>query len=151
MDERLVTLARFEWLMQANLARCRLAACGIEAFMPDQYTASLCWHYAKALGGIRLQVSSEDAEDARAILEEIPEPNGEPILTDHEQAADRALRAAVFGVVLAPLELYALWLLLPVFRWEGPLGARERRNIVAAAVLIALPFLPALLAFAARR
>lgn len=109
------------------------------------------WHYAKALGGVRLQVSSADVEDARAILDEDPQPESEPILTDHERAAERALRAAVFGILVSPLELYGLWLLLPAFGWSGSMSARECRNIVLAAILIAIPFLAWLCAFGLRR
>jgi len=138
MDEHLVTLARFDWALQADLARCRLAASGIEAFLPDEYTTSLCWHYARALGGIRLQVNQEDADDADAILEDSSQPPGEPILTAHEQVTDRALRSAVFGTILFPLGLYALYLLLPVFGWRSPLGPTERRDTVAALILIGL-------------
>jgi Putative prokaryotic signal transducing protein len=145
MDDDLVTLARFDWLAHANLARCRLAAGGIEAFLFDEYTISLCWHWGSALGGVRLQVSRQDVEDARAILEEAEQPSGEPILTDHEQVTERALRAAVFGTVQSIFYLWACWLLLPVLGWRDPLGVTERRNIVAAMILIGLMFVfPAL-------
>lgn len=79
MDEQLVTLGCFNWLVQADLAL--------------------------GLGGIRLQVSPDDVEDARAVLQEEPQPSEEPILT---------------------------------FGWAGTLGARERRNIVSALMLIVL-------------
>lgn len=119
--------------------------------LQDEYTISLYWHYAKALGGIRLQVSAEDVEDARAVLNEDAQSDVEAIPPSHERATERALRASVFGILLSPLELYALWLLLPVFGWSGRMSARERRNIVLAAVLIGLPFLASLLAFALKR
>ena len=53
MDEVFVTVARFDWLTQAELAQCRLEACGIDAFLPDEFTASLCWHYGKAGSGYK--------------------------------------------------------------------------------------------------
>ena len=58
----------------------------------------------------------------RAVLEEKTQPAAEPVLTNHEQVTERALLAAVFGILVSPLELYALWLLVPVFAWLGPLG-----------------------------
>jgi hypothetical protein len=122
------------------------------AFLLDEFTIGLCWHWAKALGGVRLQVSPEDVEDALAILEEDPLPAAEPILADQEQVTGQALRAAVFGTVSSPVELYAVWLFLPVLGWSGRLSATERRNIVAAVVLIGLTTVfPALLAFAPKQ
>lgn len=138
MEAPLITLARFDWLAQAEMARCRLEACGIETFLPDEFTSSIYWHYARGLGGIRLQVGAEDAEDARAILDEEPIPQEEPVLSSREQRTDRAVRAAVFGILMEPFEFYALWLLLAVFRWKETLSARERRNIKSALVLIGL-------------
>ena len=138
MEEPLVTLASFDWLWQADLVQCRLEASGIQTFVPDQYTNSLCWHYGKLLGGVRVQVCAEDLEDARAILDEEPLPAGEPILTAHEKRTERARAAAAFGILQEPLELYALWLLLPVFLWKEPMTALERRNILSALVVIGL-------------
>jgi hypothetical protein len=139
MEESLVTVARFEWRMEAVLARCRLESCGIETFLPDEFATSVYWDYAKALGGIRVQVDSRDAGDARAILEEDPRDAGEPIMTESEERADRVLRAAVFGAVAFPLAYYACWLLLNALLAGGPLGLRERRQVILAAVLN-LPF-----------
>jgi hypothetical protein len=102
----LVTLARFGWLADADLARCRLEACGIEAFLPDEHMDSLCWHYAILLGGVPLQVRPEDEEDARAILAEEPEAV-EPLLTDRERASQRAILIAV-TMVLPSLLLFAV-------------------------------------------
>jgi len=92
-----VTVASFEWLAEANLARCRLDASGIACHLTNLYMSSMYWHYVKALGGIRLQVAAEDAEDARVILNELPQEPDEPILAAGEKNSDRVLRAAVFG------------------------------------------------------
>jgi len=141
MDETLVTLARFDWLMAANLARCRLESCGIEVYLAEEDTVSLCWHYARLLGGVRLQVNSADAEDALAVLAEEPLAIEEPTSRVRERITERALLTAVFGFFAWPLNLYAIWLLLPVFRWQGPVSVAESRNIVRATALLAIPFL----------
>jgi hypothetical protein len=135
VNEGLVTVTRFYWLMPANLAKCRLAAAGIEAFLPDEFSISLRWHYANALGGIRLQVSSADLEDARAILDETPQEIDEPTLTDVEKKAGRALLVAVCCLFLGPLVLYALWLLSDIFTSSEVLSPKARRDVVAATVL----------------
>lgn len=146
MDDELVTLARFDWLMQANLVRSRLAAADIESVLLDQYTLSLFPHWGMALDGIRLQVTSEDLDDARAILNEHPLAAVEPISSDHERATGRALRSAVFGVVQPLLLLWACWLLLPVLGWRQLLTVRDQRNVaLAAALILVYGVLPALL------
>ena len=140
----MVTLTRFNWPLQARLAQSRLAACGIQAFLPDEFTTSLCWHYSILLGGVRRQVLLEDLEDARAVLAEEPQVAGTPILTEHEKVTDRALRTAVLGVLFFPLDFYALWLLVPVLGWRHALTDREWREIVATIVLVGLWLLPIL-------
>ncbi len=136
MDDALLTVARYEWRMDALLGRCRLESCGIRTHLADQWTTSICWHYTKALGGIRLQVNSEDAEDAVAVLQEPPQEVEEPVATKGELQADRLLRAAVFGTVAFPVMIYALWLLLNAVFLGGPWIKRERRQIFKAAGIV---------------
>jgi hypothetical protein len=64
----LVTIARFRDLPEAELARGKLEADGIPAFLADQYLVGLVWSYSNAVGGVRLQVPLECAEEARDIL-----------------------------------------------------------------------------------
>jgi hypothetical protein len=131
--------------MEAILAQSRLAAAGIPSWIPDSCFAGICWHYAKAIGGIRLQVSAEDAEDAAAILDEPPLAVEEPTLRGTEALADRTLRAAVFGsVVQFPVGLYAGWLLVRLLTTGEPPRDRARRQAVHAAVLLILVFGPVL-------
>ena len=141
----------------------------------------MAWYLADALGGIKLQVSQKDVEAARAILAEnapsdgapsrdgsVPsaeteEPQGseasdsaeedlpEPPLTVREQTTDRALRAALFGILFVPLELYALWLLVKVFVSDEPLRAEKRRNALAAAIVTFLVLLGLYFTFLAFR
>jgi hypothetical protein len=64
----LETIARFRDLPAAQLARGRLEAEGIPAFLADQYFVGVNWQLSYAVGGIRLQVPYEHAEEARNIL-----------------------------------------------------------------------------------
>ena len=134
-----VTVATFGWEMEANLARARLASAGIAAHLADECMGSIYWHYVKALGGLRLQVSAEDAEDALAILrepiQEETEATGPVVANAVDEKADRALRAAVFGIFALPLELYAFWLLINIFASKERLGRKARRKVLLASVL----------------
>jgi predicted RNA-binding Zn-ribbon protein involved in translation (DUF1610 family) len=64
----LITIARFRDLAEAELARGKLEAEGIPAFLADQCLVGLDWNYSNAVGGVRLQVPKEYAEEARDIL-----------------------------------------------------------------------------------
>ncbi len=135
--------------MQARLAASRLAAAGIPSWIPESSMASICWHYAKALGGIRLQVKTDDAEDARVILDEPPCEMAEPILGGTDALADRALRASIFGFLATiPLTLYAGWLLTLLATSSAPVGGAARKKVIHAVILM-LPFLAALAAWGA--
>ena len=62
-------------LTSAELARSVLEAHGIEATIPDSNLAALDWRMGTALGGVRLQVAEEHADDALALLADVsPEP-----------------------------------------------------------------------------
>lgn len=64
----LVTIARFRDLPQAELARGKLESEGIAAYLADRYLIGVNWNFSFAVGGVRLQVASEDAAEARVIL-----------------------------------------------------------------------------------
>lgn len=75
--EEWVLLRSFAMPMEAELARGRLLAAGIEAKLADQHTVSMAWHLADAMGGIKLRVAHEDLERALLVLESEPEfPEG---------------------------------------------------------------------------
>ena len=65
-EDELVTIARFEHSMEANLAKTRLESAGIHCFLADEHAAPLTQLYP---GGVKLQVRREDAESARMLLE----------------------------------------------------------------------------------
>jgi hypothetical protein len=173
MSDRLVTVATFWSPVEANLARNRLEAAGMRAFLASEESVRMAWHLTNAFGGVKLEVGDGETEEALAILtedntsgpprsgqpeealsppSEVEQPGdpsageaaeAEPVLTSREQNADRAFRGAVFGLLLLPLQLYVFWLLLKVFVSDERLGPEERRHAVVAAVIN----LPILLSF----
>jgi len=77
----IVTIARFLDLPPALVARTQLESAGIRCWLADENLVRLNWLYAYSIGGIRLQVNLEDAEDALNILGALsaePLPDDEP-------------------------------------------------------------------------
>ncbi len=166
-EGRLTTVATYFEPIQADLARSRLGDEGIPAFIQGGEFASMAWHLTIANQGVKVQVPTEDAERALAILSETSPAGGqehgdehwpqtgeetgliddreieaEPLQTIREQNADRAFRGAVIGVLFMPLQLYVFWLLLKVFVSEESLSRRSRtRAFVAAAINLPLMLL----------
>lgn len=66
MSSPLVTLATYAMPYEAHLARTRLEAEGIPAFIQDEHLNSL---YTPALGRISLQVPEDRLAEARTLLE----------------------------------------------------------------------------------
>lgn len=66
----LVTIARYTYPYEAQIARALLDSEGIDAFIADEQTINMQWLYSDALGGVRLQVAAEDAEWAVRVLNE---------------------------------------------------------------------------------
>ncbi len=76
MDEEpeLITIESFRDALEADMAKTRLDSAGITSFLVGENTAML---YGTGLGGLQLQVSPEDEEDARSILNDPGQPDGE--------------------------------------------------------------------------
>ena len=64
----LITIARYSFPYEAHIARSRLAAEDIPAYVADEHTISMQWLYSNALGGVRLQVPKDFVSSAREIL-----------------------------------------------------------------------------------
>lgn len=71
MSDPFETVATYWDPMEARLAKHRLDAVGIPAFLKGEEVVSMNWLLTNALGGIQLQVAVEDAARAQATLEEI--------------------------------------------------------------------------------
>jgi hypothetical protein len=64
----LVTVARFTGPIEAHLAKGRLETEGIPTFIAHEHHIWAIWMYSDALGGIKLMVPHDKAEEARTIL-----------------------------------------------------------------------------------
>lgn len=64
----MITIANCSSLDEALGLRALLSANGIEAFIPDEATASVLPHHFITKAGVRLQVAEEQADEARLII-----------------------------------------------------------------------------------
>ena len=65
--EQMVTIERFRDMVQAEMAKGRLDSAGIRSFLAGENAGLL---YGNGLDGVLLQVSAEEEQDARAILDD---------------------------------------------------------------------------------
>lgn len=65
-----VTVGSYSFPYEAHLARAKLESEGIPAFVADEHTINMQWLYSQALGGVKVQVPEDFAEQARELLEE---------------------------------------------------------------------------------
>ena len=63
-----ITIATFDFLPEAEIARGRLLTEDIDCRLADQHLVQTDWLYSIAVGGIKLLVSDHDAERAAMIL-----------------------------------------------------------------------------------
>ena len=74
----MVTIRSFPDVMQAWLARSSLESAGIECYLVDDNMVRLDWGISIVLGGVKLRVKPEDAEEALVFLDQpIPEELGD--------------------------------------------------------------------------
>lgn len=66
----MITIATFTNPEDAHLFRTFLGSRGIEGFVLDEYMVQLFWHYSNAIGGVRVSVDEDDAEDAFTAYQE---------------------------------------------------------------------------------
>ncbi len=68
MGNVLVTVATYADPVEANLAKNNLEAAGIQAFLANEETVDMVWPIGNAIGWIKIQVGTDDADFARALL-----------------------------------------------------------------------------------
>lgn len=73
MSDRLVTLATYRFAFNAELAARELGQHGFEAFVADANLVTADYFLGSAVGFIKLQAASSQAEAALAFLNEHPE------------------------------------------------------------------------------
>lgn len=65
---KVVNVATFDTIIDANISMGRLRTEGIPCWLADENIVQTDMLYSPAIGGIKLQVSEEWAEQAREIL-----------------------------------------------------------------------------------
>jgi len=98
--DELVTIDRFLFIADAEIARATLEAAGIEAVLADENIVRMSWGDAQAHGGVRLQVRAEDVEEAESVLGaaiEIERQSSGPIL-DADEVCSRCGSDEIFPV-----------------------------------------------------
>ena len=57
---------------EANLVKCRLDAFGIHSILIDEHTINASWIWSNLLGGVKVQVSESEVEEARQLIQVEP-------------------------------------------------------------------------------
>ncbi|WP_298237568.1 DUF2007 domain-containing protein [uncultured Algibacter sp.] len=71
MNNTFKTIARFQYSSEAEIIKGRLEADGIQVFLSDNLTIDTDPLVSNAIGGVKLKVLSNQAEEAEQILESI--------------------------------------------------------------------------------
>ncbi len=69
MADRLVTIATYWNLIEANLAKSRLQEAGLRVTIADDEMVGALWHLSNAISGVKIQVLECDADAALAALQ----------------------------------------------------------------------------------
>lgn len=96
----LVTIASFSFPHEAHLAKAQLDAAGIPGFIADEHTINMQWLYSDAMGGVRLQVPAEFAEEAKALLSEPVEILENPETAEMSPQQDTPANCPACGALL---------------------------------------------------
>ncbi len=85
-------VASFRDAHEAHLARALLESSGVPAYVVDEHTIGNNWLYSNMLGGVKVLVPVELADEARSILaDENPPPEAEPELEPSAGLSEPAL------------------------------------------------------------
>ena len=64
----MLTVARFSFPYEAQVARAKLESEGIPAFVADEHTINMQWLYSNAMGGVKVQVPNSCRDAALEVL-----------------------------------------------------------------------------------
>ena len=145
MASDLVTIASFLTTTEAELVQGVLMGEGIASYLECGYLVGGFDVLSNAVGGVKLQVASEDVERAAAILSAAKEAaksehseyfdDDEVLVTDAGDAmAARAMRIAIIGMVLCPPlpHFYSAWILTELSLSHAPLSQSGSRKFYTA-------------------
>ena len=71
LSEDLVTIAHYNNAQEASLAKAALEDDGVTSYLSGTESSNMLWLVGSALGGVKLQVTTRDAERATAILDSL--------------------------------------------------------------------------------
>lgn len=69
----MITIASFPTPEDAHLFRAFLESRGIQSVLLDEHFVQLFWHYSNAVGGVRVAVAEDEAEEAAEVYTEYME------------------------------------------------------------------------------
>ena len=128
----LTEIARFADLAEAQIAASRLRAEGMTVHLQNEYLGGANFTLSLALGGFRLWTRSEQAEEARALIQalrlSVPPPEPEDGRRPAEPFMISGLRTALALLLFMTCGAYAAWLLAGLKR------APEGRKAVLLAI-----------------
>jgi hypothetical protein len=112
-----VMIQRYRDLPEASVAQSILNSAGIESFLADENLVRLDWFYSNLIGGIKLFVREEDADEARKLLEQsVPENFDVENVGEYQQP--RCPQCGSLDVSLnglnKPASYAAMWALFPI-------------------------------------
>ncbi|PKV63294.1 putative signal transducing protein [Pontibacter ramchanderi] len=124
MAERLITVATFSQPTEAHILKGRLEAEGILCFLGDEQIIAAQPLYSLAVGGVKLQVTEGDVEEALELLARIERGTSEYILDDNIELA-------------APAQVYPETEACPICESKN----MSARGFLGGTLGISLPFL----------
>lgn len=121
METRYAFLASFTYSSEAQIYKGLLESSGIDVFLRDEFTTDANPMFSNAVGGVKLYVNSENLEQARTLLKELPQhsmdDSGKPVECPfcHEPRVDlvtsvkekKTMVAFVIALLFGGLPLYA--------------------------------------------
>ncbi|HUF18373.1 MAG TPA: DUF2007 domain-containing protein [Thermoanaerobaculia bacterium] len=130
------TIANFPDLASAQLARSLLEAEGIPTSVPDEHLAGIDWRLGTAIQGIRLQVPSDRADEARQLLAAtlVDFQGPDDTRSEVEVEGDRDLCPACGSDHIGPAawkrRLKAATLLFPILLFAWPLLVSGNKELL---------------------
>jgi len=83
----LITIATYTNPLEAHIVRGRLQAEGIETYVAHEHHIWANWFLSTALGGVKLQVRPEDAQQAQEILRQEHDGDYEMLVAEADTAS----------------------------------------------------------------
>jgi hypothetical protein len=113
----MVTVGKFRDLPEALLAKGSLDSAGVQCILLDDNLVRMDWFISNAIGGIKLQVNSEDAAAAMEILKQ-PIPEGFDVDGAEDYQQPRCPRCqsldTTFQEIYRPIAYTSAWLGVPI-------------------------------------